>query len=138
MATTHNDLRSRLVVKAARNIQRGYKSEGSVDGMFRPEIKLDLQRSRYMTESMKQTDGQPTVLRQAKALAHVLDNMDIVIQDWERIVGLQTSDPNGLVHPIELNWKSVLRLVNSDMGKTLLDDEGRGELDELCEYWKGP
>ncbi|MCP4630882.1 MAG: hypothetical protein GY850_46350 [bacterium] len=136
MSTTHHDLRSKLVIKAARNIQRGYESEESVDGMFRPEIKLDLQRSRYMTESMKQTDGQPTVLRQAKALAHVLDNMDIVIQDWERIVGLQTSDPNGLVHPIELNWKSVLRLVNSDMGKTLLDDEGRRELDELCDYWK--
>lgn len=137
MAATHDDLRSKLVIKAARNVQRGYKSEECVDGMFRPEIRLDLQRSRYMTESMKQTDGQPMVLRQAKALAHVLENMDVVIQDWERIVGLQTSDPNGLVHPIEMNWKSVLRLVNSDTGRTLLDDEGRKELDELCDYWNG-
>ncbi len=137
MTTNQGGLRSRLVVKAARNVQRGYKSEKAVEGMFRPEIKLDLQRSRYMTESMKQTDGQPMVLRQAKALAHALDHIDVVIQDWERIVGLQTSDPNGLVHPIELNWKSVQRLVNSDMGKSLLDDEGREELDDLCAYWKG-
>ena len=67
--------------------------------MFRPEIKLDLQRSRLMTESFKATDGQAMVLRRAKALAHVLNHMGIFIRDHERIVGYQTADPNGLFHP---------------------------------------
>jgi formate C-acetyltransferase len=90
-----------------------------------------------MTESFKETDGQAMVIRRAKALAHVVENMDIFIRDWERIVGYQTSDPEGLFHPIDMNWKSVLRLVKSEEGKDLLDDEGTEELEELCRYWKG-
>jgi formate C-acetyltransferase len=130
-------LRDNLASKAVRNVQRGYSEDEKTRGLFRPEIRLDLQRSRLMTESFKETDGQPMVLRRAKALAHVLENMDIFIRDWEKIVGYQTSSPEGLFHPIDMNWKSVRRLVNSEAGRSLLDDEGRAELEELCEYWKG-
>jgi len=105
--------------------------------MFRSEIRLDLQRSRLMTESYKETDGEAMVLRRAKALANILNKMGIFIRDYERIVGYQTAEPNGIFHPIEQNWKSPQRLANSPAGKTLLDDAGRKELDELCKYWKG-
>jgi len=131
------ELKSNLAVKAVRNVQRGYAEDEKSRGLFRPEIRLDLQRSRLMTESFKETDGEAMVLRRAKALAHVLDNMGIFIREWERIVGYQTSEPEGLYHPIDMNWRSVKRLVSSEGGKTLLDDEGRKELEELCEYWKG-
>ncbi|MBW2411921.1 MAG: hypothetical protein JRF72_19165, partial [Deltaproteobacteria bacterium] len=131
------ELRKNIASKAVRNVQRGYTEDEKTRGLFRPEIKLDLQRSRLMTESFKQTDGQAMVLRRAKALAHVLNNMGIFIRDWERIVGYQTSSPEGLFHPIDMNWKSVQRLVNSEGGKTLLNAAEREELDELCEYWKG-
>jgi len=132
-----HQLKSNVASKAVRNVQRGYTEDDKTRGLFRPEIRLDLQRSRLMTESFRESDGQAMVLRRAKALAHVLNNMDIFIRDWERIVGYQTSSPEGLFHPIDMNWKSVKRLVNSDAGRTLLDDEGRKELDDLCAYWKG-
>ena len=131
------ELRKNIASKAVRNVQRGYAEDEKTRGLFRPEIKLDLQRSRLMTESFKQTDGQAMVLRRAKALAHVLENMGIFIRDWERIVGYQTSSPEGLFHPIDMNWKSVQRLVHSEGGKTLLNNTEREELDELCDYWKG-
>ncbi|MFX1444485.1 MAG: pyruvate formate lyase family protein [Promethearchaeota archaeon] len=134
---TPEELRKKVVSRAIRNIKRGYTDDDSKRGMFRPEIRLDLQRSRLMTESYKETEGQPMVLRRAKALANILNNMDIFIRDYERIVGYQTADPNGIFHPIEQNWKSPQRLANSEAGKTLLDDEGRKKLDELCAYWKG-
>jgi formate C-acetyltransferase len=126
-----------VVSKAVRNVQRGYEPDEKGRGLFRPEIKLDLQRSRLMTESFKQTDGEAMVLRRAKALAHVLENMDIFIRDWERIVGYQTSSPEGLFHPMDMNWRSVHRLIHSEAGKTLLNDEERKEFEELCAYWKG-
>ncbi|MCK9229698.1 MAG: hypothetical protein M0Q23_05370 [Syntrophales bacterium] len=131
------DLRNKFVSKAVRNVQRGYMEDDKSRGLFRPEVKLDLQRSRLMTESFKKTDGEAMVLRRAKALAHVLGNMDIFIRDWERIVGYQTSDPEGIYHPIDMNWRSVLRLVNSTGGTTLLDEAGKQELEEICAYWKG-
>ncbi|HDQ03398.1 MAG TPA: hypothetical protein ENN23_02340 [Deltaproteobacteria bacterium] len=130
-------LRKTIVSKAVRNIKRGYADDDSKRGMYREEIRLDLQRSRLMTESYKQTDGEPMVIRRAKALANILDNMDIFIREHERIVGYQTSDTNGIYHPIDQNWKSVQRLVGSEAGKSLLDEKGRKELDELCAYWKG-
>jgi pyruvate formate-lyase/glycerol dehydratase family glycyl radical enzyme len=130
-------LKSNLTIKAVRNVQRGYAEDDKSRGMFRPEIKLDLQRSRLMTESYKETDGQAMVIRRAKALAHVLNNMGIFIRDWERIVGYQTSHPEELFYPIDMNWRSVKRLVNDPGGETLLDDAGRNELEELCGYWKG-
>lgn len=130
-------LKSSLSIKAVRNVQRGYAEDNKSRGLFRPEIKLDLQRSRLMTESYKQTDGQAMVIRRAKALSHVLDNMGLFIRDWERIVGYQTSHAEELFYPIDMNWRSVKRLVNSEAGKTLLDDEGRKELEELCDYWNG-
>jgi pyruvate-formate lyase len=126
------ELRKKVVSKAVRNIKRGYADDDSKRGMYREEIRLDLQRSRLMTESFKQTDGQAMVIRRAKALANLLDKMGIFIRDHERIVGYQTSDTNGIYHPIDQNWKSVQRLVNSEAGKTLLDEAGRKELDELC------
>jgi choline trimethylamine-lyase len=131
------ELRKKVVSKAVRNVKRGYEDDAEGKSMFRPGVRLDLQRSRLMTESFKQTDGQAMVIRRAKALANVLNNMDIFIRDYERVVGYQTSSPNGLYHPIDQNWRSVQRLVNSEIGKTLLDDDGRRELDKLCEYWKG-
>ena len=131
------EIKRNLVSKAVRNVQRGYEEDEKSRGLFRPEIKLDLQRSRLMTESFKETDGQAMVIRRAKALAQVLNNMDIFIRDWERIVGYHSSNPNGLHHPIDMNWRSVKRLVNSEAGKTLLDDAGRKELEEICVYWQG-
>lgn len=131
------ELRKKVVSRAIRNIKRGHADDDSKRGMFRPEVRLDLQRSRLMTESYRETEGQPMVIRRAKALAHILTNMGIFIGDYERIVGYQTAEPNGIFHPIDQNWKSPRRLANSEEGKTLLDEEGRKELDKLCDYWKG-
>jgi choline trimethylamine-lyase len=136
-AIAPEQLRKKVVSRAIRNIKRGNADDDSKRGMFRPEIRLDLQRSRLMTESYKETEGQPMAIRRAKALANILNKMGIFIRDYERIVGYQTADPNGIFHPIEQNWKSPRRLANSEAGKTLLDEAGRKELDELCNYWTG-
>ncbi|MFB0562366.1 MAG: pyruvate formate lyase family protein [Candidatus Lokiarchaeia archaeon] len=137
MVKAAQDLKGKLIVKAVRNVRRGYTKDDATRGMFRPEIKLDLQRSRLITESYRMTDGEPMPIRRAKALDHILSNLKLYIQPWERIVGNHTEEPSGLFFPIDMNWRSVLRAVNSEDGKSLLDDKGREELEELCEYWDG-
>ena len=132
-----DEIRSKLVIKAVRNVRRGYEADDAGRGMYRPGIKLDLQRSRLLTESYKQSDGEPMVLRRAKALANILGHIDIYIQDWEKIVGNQSSTPEGLFFGIDMNWRSVARIVKGQEGDTLLDDEGRAELGEMIAYWKG-
>lgn len=137
MQMSQEDIRSKLVVKAVRNVRRGYQEDEAERGMYREGIKLDLQRSRYMTESYKQTDGLPLVMRRALAFENVLEKMDVYIQDWEKIVGSSLSNPRGLYFGIDMNWRSVKRIVQGKEGVSLLDDEGRRELSEMIEYWKG-
>jgi pyruvate formate-lyase/glycerol dehydratase family glycyl radical enzyme len=131
------EIKDKLVVKTVRNIRAFAVKEDTTKGMYRPGIKLDLQRSRLITASYKETEGEPMVFRRAKALDKILSHMDIYIQDWERIVGNNVSTPQGLYFGIDMNWRSVKRVVEGEEGKTLLDDEGRKELAELIEYWKG-
>ena len=122
------DIKSKLIIKAVRNVRRGYVKDESSRGMYRPGIKLDLQRSRLLTESYKETEMKPMAIRRAKALEKILANMDIYIQEWEQIVGNNVSTPQGLYFGIDMNWRSVKRVVNGEEGKTLLDDTGRKEL----------
>lgn len=49
--------------------------------------RLTLERAVFFTESMKTTEGQPLVLRWAKALKHITENIPVTIFDDELIVG---------------------------------------------------
>jgi len=131
------DLKSKLIVKAVKNIRSGYSKEHNAKSMYRPGIKLDIERSRYITESYKMTDGEPMTIRRAKFLDHYLSNLSLYIQPWERIVGNYAKDREGLYFPIDLNWRSVHRLVHSEEGESLLNDDERAELDECFKYWEG-
>ncbi len=130
-------IRERLIVKTVHNVRNLRQKEETAQGMYRQGIKLDLQRSRLLTESYQETEAEPMVIRRAKALERILTHMDLYIQDWERIVGNNVRTPQGLYFGIDMNWRSVRRVVNSEEGRSLLDDEERKELDELIAYWKG-
>ncbi len=58
-----------------------------LEGFRDKPIRLNVERARLLTESMKTTEGKPMVLRWAKALAHVLHNHAIHIEDDELLVG---------------------------------------------------
>jgi formate C-acetyltransferase len=134
VATTARDLRDQISIKAVRNLRQGYRvEEGS---FFRPEVKLGLERARLLTEAYQRTDGEPMVLRRAKALEHILLNMTIYIQDWERIVGNYAESPEALMWPVERNWKSVHRLIQGE-GASLVNEADMGEFNRIVDYWKG-
>ncbi|MDP2917164.1 MAG: pyruvate formate lyase family protein, partial [Dehalococcoidia bacterium] len=104
---------------------------------YRPEVKLDIERPRLITESYKQTDGQPECIRQAKALAHLLDKRTIFIFEDERIVGNYGFTPAAIPCYPELEETQVLDgVVNGDL-HDMLSDEHRREFVKICKYWKG-
>ena len=130
-------LRQNVSIKVARNVRQGYEKDEHKRGMYRTSIKLNIVRNRLLTESYKATEGEPMVLRRAKALSHILRNMSIFIVPNSRIVGHSGATPNDLYYPIEINWKSPWRAMNSDDARNILDDEGRAEMEKIIEYWKG-
>ncbi|MEM2136308.1 MAG: pyruvate formate lyase family protein [Candidatus Jordarchaeaceae archaeon] len=97
---------------------------------------LDLERARLLTESYKQTEGEPMILRRAKALKHILENMTIYIRPNELVVGNFASTPDSVVHYPEFAWKWVERETEpGNVYSEMLTDEGRRELKEIDSYW---
>lgn len=104
----------------------------------RPGLKwsLDLERARLLTESYQATEGEPMVLRRAKALEHILANMTVYIRPEEMIVGNYASNSDSVPFYPEFAWKWIVReTAQGEVYSSLLTDEGREELKEICSYW---
>ena len=79
--------------------ERVFRMLERFDGM---KPRIDIERALYFTQSMQETEGQPLVLRWAKALMHIAQNITVYVQDdqllfstrifsLERITCLRTS-----------------------------------------------
>ena len=71
--------------------------KGRKGGMYENGIKADIERSLLFTESWKENEGDPIIMRRAKAFAHVLDNISIFITDQAQLVGYLGSQPNTIL-----------------------------------------
>ena len=103
---------------------------------YREGVKLCLERSRLVTASYRETEGEPMVLRRAKALANVLDKMTVYINPHDRIVGNIASDHNSLTHYPELFWRWLDRLIDKEYKVLLEGEEQREELHQIHKYWR--
>jgi formate C-acetyltransferase len=103
---------------------------------LRKGTKLCLERARLYTESFKDTDGEPMVIRRAKGLAHILDNMTVYMLDDELIVGNFAADPNALQFHPEEGQDFVDGALDGAM-KDMLDDDLKPEARSLLKFWRG-
>ncbi|ELV8721436.1 formate C-acetyltransferase [Vibrio harveyi] len=68
--------------------------------LFAAKREISLERALLYTESHKQTEGEPTLIRRAKATAYVMDNVEISIREDELIAGNRTVQPRaGIASP---------------------------------------
>nr|WP_318384521.1 formate C-acetyltransferase [uncultured Enterobacter sp.] len=73
--------------------------------LFTAPREISLERALLYTESHRQTEGEPVIMRRAKATAHILDNVAISIRDEELIAGNRTVKPRaGIVSPEMDPW----------------------------------
>lgn len=134
MSARTRELKKKYIHKAI--VSRREEGKRSVL-RYRPEVKLDIERPRLLTESYRQTDGQPECIRQAKALAHILDNRTIFIFEDERIVGNFGSTAAAIPCFPEMEEIELLKGVTQGDLKEMLKDSERQELAEICHYWEG-
>jgi pyruvate formate-lyase/glycerol dehydratase family glycyl radical enzyme len=103
---------------------------------FRRGVRVDMDRARLLTASYKQTDGQPWVIRRAKAVAAILEGMPVTIKPGELIVG----DANGAANEIRwypeatVHWASEAVTTGGFSGM-VTSEERREIVDEICAYW---
>ena len=94
-----------------------------------------------VTESYKETEGEPIITRRAKAFAHILHNIPSVIRDNELIVGSSTIAPRGLLTFPEFSYEWLEAELDTVATRTAdpfyIAEETKAELREADKYWKG-
>ncbi|MEX2943636.1 formate C-acetyltransferase [Serratia fonticola] len=68
--------------------------------LFSAPREISLERALLYTASHRQTEGEPTIIRRAKATAYILDHVAITVREDELIAGNRTVKPRaGIVSP---------------------------------------
>ena len=112
-----------------------------VDALFEKMPQSEADRAILLTESYKETEGEPIITRRAKAFRHILENIPITIRDNELIVGAATKAPRGCqVFPeYSFEWlESEFDTVETRVADPFyISEKTKKELSEVYKYWKG-
>lgn len=104
--------------------------------------RIDIERALYFTQSMKETEGQPLVLRWAKALKHIAENMTVYVQDDQLLLGRAGCDGRyGILYP-ELDGDFLDIAVRdlptrSQSPATITPEDAQVVVEEIAPFWKG-
>ncbi|WP_147534464.1 glycyl radical protein [Bacillus marasmi] len=112
-----------------------------IDGLYSVTPEIEAERAVLITESFKQTEAQPMVIRRAKALENILTKMKIVIRDNELIVGNLTTKPRAAsIFPefsnkwLEAEFETLAKRTGDVF---LISEETKTQLREVFKYWNG-
>ena len=104
-----------------------------------PEIEAD--RAVLLTESYRQTEGEPIITRRAKAFRHILENIPITIREDELIVGSATKAPRGCQVFPEYSFEWLEAEFDTVEHRTAdpfyISDDTKRTLSDVYKYWKG-
>ena len=104
-----------------------------------PEIEVD--RAVLLTESYKQTEDQPMILRRALAFYHILENIPVTIRPNELVVGSATKKSRSCqVFPeYSFEWleEEFDTIETRAADPFRISEESKATLREVYKYWKG-
>ncbi len=112
-----------------------------VDNLFEKLPEIESARAILLTESYKQTEGEPIVMRRAKAFAHILKNIPIIIREDELVVGSTTIAPRGCQTYPEFSFEWLEAEFDTVETRSadpfFIAEQTKKELIEVHKYWKG-
>ena len=112
-----------------------------VEALYEKMPQIEAERAVLLTESYKATEGEPIITRRAKAFAHILEHIPIVIRDNELIVGASTKAPRSCQVFPEYSYEWLMDEFDTVEHRTAdpfyISDEAKATLAEVYKYWKG-
>lgn len=122
-------------------IEKSPRISRLVDNLFAKMPEIESARAILLTESYRQTENEPIVLRRAKAFRHILKNIPIIIRDEELIVGSSTIAPRGCQTYPEFSYEWLESEFDTVATRTadpfFISEKTKKELKEADAYWKG-
>ena len=123
------------------DIPKSPRIQKLVDALYEHMPVIESARAKLITESYKETEGEPIITRRAKAFSHILHNIPIIIRDNELIVGSSTIAPRGCQTFPEFSYEWLEAELDTVATRTAdpfeIAEETKAELKEADKYWKG-
>ena len=105
--------------------------------ILREKFPLCVEKARLITESYRQTESEPEIIRQAKVLTKVLEDMPIWIDDDELIVGHAASQPWGVeIDPFLGPINEELLEEAEQEGVFVIKEKDWPVIKEVAKYWR--
>ena len=112
-----------------------------VEHLYAKTPEIESARAVFLTDSYKQTEHEPLIIRRAKAFAHVLKNIPITIRPDELVVGSSTVAPRGSQTFPEFSFEWLEAefdtLHTREADPFYISEQVKQELKEAYKYWKG-
>ena len=112
-----------------------------VENLYAKMPEIESARAKLITESYKQTENEPIIIRRAKAFEHILENIPIVIRDLELIVGSTTLAPRGCQTYPEFSYEWLEAEFDTVETRSAdpfyISEQTKQEIKEADAYWKG-
>lgn len=122
-------------------IQRTARITSMIEDLLRAVPEIEADRAVLITESYRQTEGEPVITRRAKAFAHILENIPIVLRDKELIAGSTTKKLRSCQVFPEFSYEWLEAEFDTIAARTAdpfyISEETKKTLHEAYTYWKG-
>lgn len=109
--------------------------------LFAKMPEIEAARAELITESYRETEGQPIMMRRAKAFEHILKNIPIIIRPGELIVGSSAIAPRGCQTYPEFSYEWMEAEFDTVEHRAAdpfyIADETKKRLKAANSYWKG-
>lgn len=123
------------------SIDKSPRIQRLVDHLFEKTPEIEADRAVLLTESYRQTEGEPTITRRAKAFKHILENIPITIRPDELIVGSTTKSSRSCqVFPeFSCDWleKEFDTIATRSADPFYISEETKKALAQVYKYWRG-
>ncbi|MBQ6829764.1 MAG: glycyl radical protein [Clostridia bacterium] len=122
-------------------IEKTARIPALVEHLFASKPTIEADRAVLLTESYKATEGQPIVLRRAKAFAHILAHLPVTIRPLELVVGSNTVNPRSCQTFPEYSYSWLEDEFDTIATRSAdpfeISEETKAKLREVFPYWKG-
>lgn len=102
---------------------------------------IETERARLVTEAFKENEGLSPVMKRAKVIEKLLNNMQVTIRDDELLVGTAAEHPRSSEIGIEFSFDWLEpefdTLETRDNDPFHITEEAKQELRTLAKYWEG-
>ena len=112
-----------------------------VENLYRKMPEIEPDRAVLLTESYRETEGEPIIMRRAKAFAHILAHIPITIREEELVVGRSTLAPRGCQTFPEFSYEWLEAEFDTIEKRSAdpfyISEDTKKKLREVHKYWKG-